>query len=204
MANDLSGLRIEMSFKGQSYSLRPSLRCAASLVRLHDGLPNLIKKISEWDTATVRAVITHATPEGVGRLLKDAENAPLSVFMRECQPALFELLAALIPENDAAKGDNFTVNLTWEEAFEDLFAIGTGWLGWSPAETWDATPSEIMTAFSAHADKLKAIHGGGEDDDNAAHENSEDQRQANIDAGLDPDFDRAGLVALKHLQRRMR
>jgi hypothetical protein len=83
--------------------------------------------------------------------------------------------------------------VTWPQVFAALYDRGTGWLGWTPEQAWSATPTEIDRAYRAHLEKLKAIHGGGTDD----KELDPEQVERNIAAGLDPDFDRAGLHALK-------
>lgn len=62
----------------------------------------------------------------------------------------------------------------------------------------NATPTEIDRAYRAHLEKLKAIHGGGSDE----KEPDPEQAERNIAAGLDPEFDRAGLQALKSSGRR--
>ena len=58
--------------------------------------------------------------------------------------------------------------------------------------------TEIDRAYKAHLEKLKAIHGGGSDE----KEPNPEQAERNIEAGLNPDFDRAGLQALKPSGRR--
>lgn len=84
--------------------------------------------------------------------------------------------------------------MTWQEALAELDRIGTGWFGWTPAETWHATPSEIVEAFKGRIALLKAQNGSGETDDAPGDAK---QRAANIAAGLEPDLDRSGLMALK-------
>ena len=75
--------------------------------------------------------------------------------------------------------------------------MATGWLGWSPDTAWNATLPEIINAFEGHTDKLKALCGGDDEEQNQG--NTEEQRQANIDAGYDPEFDRAGYAALRNM-----
>ncbi|THF93397.1 MAG: hypothetical protein E8G75_02955 [Sulfitobacter sp. SK025] len=92
----------------------------------------------------------------------------------------------------------------WADFYTDAYKIATGWLGWTPDTAWSATLPEILRAFDGHIDQLKAVHGSTEDNTNSTPAMSADQRQANIDAGLDPEFDREGLRALKvrHSQAR--
>lgn len=84
----------------------------------------------------------------------------------------------------------------WAEVYQQLFTVGTGWLQWPPEAVWKATPTELAFALDAHTKKLTALHGAAEDDESTL---SDDQRQANEAAGLDPEFDREGLQALKRL-----
>ena len=71
---------------------------------------------------------------------------------------------------------------------------GTGWLGWPPSEVWNASTAELEAAVLAHFDRLVLMTPGA---DAPKGDAKEAQRQANIAAGLDPDFDREGLCALK-------
>lgn len=45
---------------------------------------------------------------------------------------------------------------------EHLFEIGTGWLGWTPEDTWSAAPAEIVAAHKGRIALLKAIFGSNE------------------------------------------
>ncbi|ESZ69990.1 hypothetical protein X727_14795 [Mesorhizobium sp. L103C119B0] len=71
---------------------------------------------------------------------------------------------------------------------ETLFEIGTGWLGWSSADTWAATPTEIMIAQRGLIAKLKAIHGTPDDKQEG------DPRQP-----VSPDQVKEGLATLRGL-----
>ena len=48
---------------GITVRLRPSLRAARRLERLHDGFPALFRKIDTFDTLTIRAVIPQAATD---------------------------------------------------------------------------------------------------------------------------------------------
>lgn len=60
---------------------------------------------------------------------------------------------------------------------------------------WNATPSEIAAALEEHLDMLRTIHGSAETKETG--QVSEEQRERNIAEGLDPEFDRDALRALK-------
>ncbi len=197
---------ITLSYGNHAVALRPSLRAATHLERLHDGFPALLHKIQQFDTRTIAACITAGAPDrqATQNLFIYAATQPLSTFRRAVQAPVMELVAALLPQPTEAS-NNATSAATgtgtpqpWAKVFQDLFGIATGWLGWTPEAAWRATPQEITDAFAAHIEKLKAIHGAG-DGDTATVTNSSytPERLKQIeDQGFDPAFDRAALHAL--------
>ncbi|WP_417724209.1 hypothetical protein [Salipiger sp.] len=183
--------------------LRPTLRAACALERLHGGFPALLRKLEQTDTTTVRAIIAATATEdrAANDFLRRAAKLPLSVMVR-WQPVLFVVVAALLPTpaNESPAASDPDTATPWADLFQELFGLATGWLGWSPADAWNATPQEIITAFDKHLNKLRIIHGGAEKDPEKRATTSgmdEEQRRANVAAGLDPDFDREGLAPLK-------
>ena len=115
------------------------------------------------------------------------------------QGPLLGLCQSLIPVPDEDTPEITTdeaMPSTWADAYRRLYSYGTGWLGWTPAETWAATPQEIADAFTAHIAKLKTIHGSNEPEDATTGPDPE-QRAQNLAEGLDPDFDRSAFNALK-------
>ena len=178
--------------------LRPTLRCAIRMEAMHEGFPNLLQKLGEFDTATVVALIQNAAPRDQAEaFLAATKNAPLQAYMLATQAQLFRLVGALLPsepDNTTRPARALQKPVAWSQVYSDLFGLATGWLGWNPEQAWQATPLEITQAFIAHTDKLKALHGGGDEPETG---NNVEQRQANIELGLDPEFDRAGLAALR-------
>jgi hypothetical protein len=191
---------------GHVVILRPSLRAASLLERLHDGWPALLRKVEEFDTSTITAIIRAAASDrsAAEALLATFSTRPIAELHKTLSGPLSALLMGLleIDDTDDTRDDKpapASAPLPWAKAYTQLFEIGTGWLGWTPAETWAATPAEISAAMKGHVAKLKAMH-GGTDDEAPAHARpaqNEAQRQANLEAGLDPDFDRHSLRALK-------
>ena len=192
---------IALEYGGNAVFLRPSLRAAIHLERLHGGFPELLRKIEEFDTLTIWHVITASA----GRTATDglfgyAATQPVSGFAEAAQTPCFELVAALFPkapETETASPRNADP-MPWSEVFHELYKIATGWLGWTPETAWNATPQEITDAFEGHMAMLKAIHGSA-DDEQADNGPTPAQRKENAELGLDPEFDRAGLAALKEL-----
>jgi hypothetical protein len=188
----------KLSHGGHTVRLRASLQAAIRLERLHGGFPNLFRKVAEFDTHTIKAIIaTAATDQNAAdTFLESLDGAPLHPFQRGAQGLVVGLCAAFFPPEPSPKDENATSRkpMPWSDAYAELYRIGTGWLGWTPAETWAATPTEIVQALEGKMAHLTAMNGGADTNPSGT---TDEQRQANIAAGLDPDFDRAGLHALK-------
>ena len=141
---------------------------------------------------TLMAEIVEACSER--NLLNTIIDIPLSKVI----PPLLETLSAFVltlagvdadSKSDSQSGDE---SMPFADYHAKLFRIGTGWLGWSPETTWNATAAEITEAYSGHIEMLRAIHGGSEETDRPT------TRQT--DKPQDAVFDRAGLKALKLCQ----
>ncbi len=191
--------------------LRPSLRAGIQLEALHNGFPELLVKVQQGDTATLREIVTQAaTDRGAAQdLLNTMAGATLASVQRALIGPAFAVITALMTpdtrkdQGEAAKAPTGKP-MAWADLYADCYKIATGWLGWTPDTAWNATLPEILHAFDGHVDQLKAIHGGGDDEAAVTSTMSADQRQANIDAGLDPEFDREGLRALKARHSKVR
>lgn len=194
-----SAYDIPLAYGGNTVWLRPSLRAATRLEALHNGFPALLVKVQEHDTATISGLITYSATDRTaahdltcsmrGQPLQEIQAATLG-------PAIALITAFMSPFPDDEKPASKPVkSVAWGDLYADLFKHATGWLGWPPETAWNATIPEILQAFEGHVERLKTIHGG--DDNEAETGLSPAQRQANIDAGLDPVFDRAGLQSLK-------
>lgn len=191
--------QVEISYDGNAVALRPTLR-AATCLEEQFGLPALHAAVDELNLTIISEIIlTCATSrrDAAAFLLPRLERPLISFFLAVREP-LAELVSMLTPapnakhfshEQQPQKGKP----VTWAEVFAALYDRATGWLEYTPEQAWNSTPSEISRAYEAHLEKLKAIHGGGSDE----KEPDPEQVERNIAAGLDPEFDRAGLQALK-------
>jgi hypothetical protein len=195
---------IQVVYGDSAVYLRPSLRAAVQLERTQGGFPALLNRLQQFDTSTVQAIIraTATDPQAVDPLLGAFKGAPLRSIRDAVTAPAFVLITALMTpvaatkqQGEAAKAPSGKP-VAWSDLYADLYQIATGWLGWPPATAWNATLTEITSAFDGHIAMLKAVHGSGTDDTQTTGTNDA-QRQANIDAGLDPDFDRTALQALK-------
>lgn len=179
-------------------TLRPTLRAATMLEKLHAGFPALLDRLGQFHLGTVRAIITYSASEReASALLAYASTQPLSRFQAAAQEPLFALVSNLLPEPpaDPQRPQPTARPTPWSTFYRHLFGYATGWLGWTPAEAWAATPTEITRAFHAHVESLKAIHGSADQDDPNAM--TDEQRAQNIAEGLDPEFNRNALRSLK-------
>lgn len=195
---------IPLAYGGDTVWLRPSLRAATRLESLHKGFPALLTKIQQIDTNTLREIITHAATDrsAAQTFLSRIAGKPLcDIQQTTLGPALALVAALMMPmPEDEDTAPNAAPNakpIAWADLYADLFKMATGLLGWPPETAWEATMPDILHAFEGHTDQLKAIHGTGDEEDNAG--TTPAQREANLKAGLDPEFDRAGLLALKSL-----
>ncbi|WP_421611435.1 hypothetical protein [Agrobacterium tumefaciens] len=195
--------QVEISHGGNAVTLRPSLR-AATILEERFGLPALYAALEDLNYTVISEIILVSDSSGnqnAAALLTAVQREPLFPFFLAVRAPLFELVSMLTPAPEKRVQPLHTTGkqVTWAEVFAALYDRATGWLGWTPEQAWNATPTEIDRAYRAHLEKLKAIHGGGSDDEK---EPDPEQAERNIAAGLDPEFDRGGLQALKSSGRR--
>ncbi|QKJ91114.1 hypothetical protein [Agrobacterium pusense] len=194
--------QVEISHGGIAVTLRPSLR-AATILEERFGLPALHAALEDLNYTVISEIILVSDSSGnqnAAAFLTAVQRRPLFPFFLAVRAPLFELVSMLTPapEKHVQRSHATGKQVTWAEVFAALYDRATGWLGWTPEQAWNATPTEIDRAYRAHLEKLKAIHGGGSDE----KEPDPEQAERNIAAGLDPEFDRGGLQALKSSGRR--
>lgn len=176
------------------FTLRPSLRCAYLLATREGGFEKLLKDLSEQSITAMTDVIAAALDDAAAREFSIAVSArPLRVLLDMDAQFDLEPLAPPQPVNEKliafilATLDINTENRTvapggtatrskqdFTGLLEQLYSIGTGWLGWTPEDTWAAAPVEIVAAHKGRLAMLKAIFGSGkndaEDDENTPKE----------------------------------
>ena len=137
------------------------------------------------------------------RFLVCAARQPLSAFHEAAEGPLAALCQALFPDatnspkRKSAQAPEKPV--PWVEAFADLFAIATGVLHWTPQAAWQATPTEIATAFNVHIAMLEAMHGTSDETEEQPDVYSAERLREIEATGVDRAFDRQGLSALKQM-----
>lgn len=190
--------QVTIAHGGHTVTLRPSLRAAATLVERF-GFSGLEHGLDDGSLSVTSEIILHGSEnQRDAAAFLSLRGKPLSIFFMTVREPLFELVAMFVPKLDPnAKPSNGAGKpVEWSDYYADLFQKATGWLEWTPEAAWRATPTEINHAFTGYVEKLKAVHGNSEDD-KATNATDPEQAARNAAHGLDPEFDRAGLRALK-------
>lgn len=190
---------IEIVHGGNTVTLRPSLRAATILEQLHT-LPALFKAIEDQNFTIISEIILASCSgsQNAAAFLSSFPERPLLPFFQAVQAPLVELVSMFVPAPDNERVQPLHTTpaakpVTWAQVYAALFDRATGWLGWTPEQAWNSTPTEINRAYHAYIEKLKAIHGSADSD---TKQPDPEQAERNIANGLDPEFDRAGLHAL--------
>jgi hypothetical protein len=187
--------QVEISFGGNAVVLRPSLR-AATILEERFGLSALLRAVDECNLPIISEIILVSDSSGnqsEAALLTAVPAMPLSPFFDAVRQPLADLVSMFIPAPDPKAKPSTGKPLPWRDLYADLYATATGGLGWTPKAAWNATPNEITRAYQAHVDYLVmtgVLKRDGKEPD-------PEQAERNIAAGLDPEFDRDGLHALK-------
>lgn len=155
---------ITVRIGGEAITLRPCLRFAIRLERREGSFSSLTKAVMDGSlSAAVEIVRDHTDmPNLADRILETG-------LARLTNPLLLYVMALAgidpddAPANDHGKPSKPRRDTPFSEHLASLYRIGTGWLGWTPADTLDATPSEIMEAYKGRLELLRSIFGGKDD-----------------------------------------
>lgn len=143
--------------------LRPSLRRAMQLERRAGSFRQLLSDISEGSLTAALAIIE---PHADGMLF--LENRVFDE-LAQLQPVLTAYVlqcAGIDPEEPATSRKTKDKGQPFADYLTGLYRIGTGWLGWTPEITLDATPAEIIEANKGRMEMLKAIFDSGSEKTN--------------------------------------
>jgi hypothetical protein len=154
---------------GVALVLRPTLKAAIRLDRREGGFAALTEGILDGDMGAIADTIEEAAdhPTAIVALLKDVAVNGVERLLELRDPLityLGQLLGADETEaKDTGKPDPHAKTITRAEHLRKLFEIGTGYIGWTPAETLAASPAEIEAAYRGRVDLLKSIFGGSDE-----------------------------------------
>lgn len=201
---------IVIEIAGEAYVLRPLLLAATRLARRYGDFAAIYKAILA-DHVTVTADVIREGSGSTGAaddFLTAASFPGLRSTLAPLKRPLLRYVSQLAGHDDAETETKSKPGkpVPFAEYHETLFRIGTGWLGWSPADTWAATPAEIIAAQRGRTDMisdvLKAVFGTAADEPDAHTVYTPEKIAEIISTGHDPVFDRAGLHALKQKGKR--
>jgi hypothetical protein len=150
---------ITIMIGGEEIILRPRLRFAMRLERRDGSFAAIMREVAEGSlSAACEIIYPHYPHVDLPALVLDAGlselTAPLIAYVGRC--------TGIEPDDAPSEGKAKGKPVTIAEHLTGLYRIGTGWLGWTPAQTLDATPEEIAEAYRGRLDMLKAIFGGSE------------------------------------------
>ncbi len=150
---------ILVTIADKEIELRPSLRCAMQLERREGSFRQLMVDIAD---GSLTAALDIIEPHADGMLF--LKNRVLDE-LPSLKPALIAYVlrcTGVDPDEKPSTSKSTGKPQPFADYLISLYRIGTGWLGWSPEITLDATPAEIIEANKGRMEMLKAIFGGGE------------------------------------------
>ncbi|WP_256807154.1 phage tail assembly chaperone [Bradyrhizobium sp. Bra64] len=141
----------------KAYVLRPTLRAAFHLHQKY-GFPALYQAVAEGSFTAIMDLITATS-----------DTVPVAS-VRSILDAREQLLEFVLILSGADTSDDKPASgkpMAFDEYFTRLFQLGTGWLGWSPETTWNATTAEILSAREGRMEMLQALFGGKREEETA-------------------------------------
>jgi hypothetical protein len=166
MPRGVEGSKLTVGF--QAIRLRPSLRAAVTLESRY-GFQKLFDAVGDGNLTVIADVIEASSD--CEDFLKAISGIPLIKVLPNVLEATTKHILALVgvDQDQADKAEAQSgETMPFSEYHKRLYQIGSGWLGWSPETVWNATPKEILEAYSGHVEQLKAIYGTGADEEQAS------------------------------------
>ncbi|WP_020187107.1 hypothetical protein [Methylopila sp. 73B] len=171
----LAARDITVEIGGGSIRLRPTLRAATRLEREH-GLQKLGALLAQGSISATAAILAEHVDTVPAVTVHDA--------MRLAPDLLLHLTQlADLGEQPTGKGKPTGKPIALVDLHHQLFGLGTGVLGWTPAETYAASPAEILAAYNVRRKLLATLFGGATDNTDAAADlPTPEERKAGIEA----------------------
>lgn len=185
-----------LALDGNAVRLRPSLRAA---FQLPESPEDMRIPVLNLHLGTIREIITTAATDQQDAIafLAKIDTTPLQIVADAIIAPLVVFLGSFTPPDDGTDQPSRSGDpMAWPDVVRLLYRRATGWLHWTPEVAWNATPTEISEAFAGWLEYIEATTPRlpGEDDGKPT---DPEQAARNVAAGLDPEFDRVGLRALK-------
>lgn len=150
--------------------LRASLRAAFRLERRHGGFDKIVKGIAGGNFSIMADVIRESSDprSSFAEFLDDIDAMPMGLAIERISEPLITHVMALAGVDSGATREPTpeAERIPFAEYHTKLFRIATGWLGWTPADAWEATPAEIAEAYTGRRELLSAMFGSGKGADN--------------------------------------
>lgn len=162
----LADEEITIAFDDERIHLRPSLRAAARLERRHEGFPAIMKAVGEGSVTMIADLIEECAtvPTKAPALLVVPGMAwRLAPLIPALQVLVLNLMGVDLDAEEAEESADADPRVTYAEVHARLYRLATGWLGWTPADAWNASPAEIKHAYEGRLELLRAVFGSGEE-----------------------------------------
>jgi hypothetical protein len=162
-------------------TLRASLRAAFRLERRYGGFDKIIRGIADSNLSIMAHVIREgADPRSSFAAFLDCiDELPLQLAIERISEPLVAYVMTLTGVDSDNKGEAKpdAKPMPFAEYHTRLFRMATGWLGWTPADAWEATPAEITEAYQGRLDMLSAMFGSRKEDDDTIERPDENTRR---------------------------
>ncbi len=163
----LTKSEIVLTMDNQQIRFRPTLRAAMRLERRFDGFQKILEGLRDQNLTVISAIVAECAddPENLLSFLSSGTHKPLAYRLGALIEPLIMITLQLAGIDDDLSSEKKTGQgaVSYPDYFTRLFKIATGWLGWTPAETWEATPAEIMAAYDGRVEMFRAIFGSKEE-----------------------------------------
>jgi hypothetical protein len=162
----LADANLIVRVEGQEFILRPTLRAAYRLERQFGGFAPLMRQLLDGSLTAMAAVIREASsnPSDLPAFLEGIQSMPLRTGIDPLRTVLITFVCDLAGiDPDQQDEPRPSSRMEAKDYHEHLFKIGTGWLGWTPEATWNATIPELRAAYEGRLEMLKAIFGSEKD-----------------------------------------
>jgi hypothetical protein len=172
---------ITINLDHETIYLRPSLRAAFRLESRHGGFDKILRGVADGNFTMMADVIREGADarSSFADFLDCIDELPLRLAIERISEPLIAYVMTLTGVDSDNKGEAKpdAKPMPFAEYHTRLFRMATGWLGWTPADAWEATPAEITEAYQGRLDLLSAMFGSRKGDDDTIERPDENTRR---------------------------